>query len=862
MKNNILCALVASLSALTLQASVPAGRAALEARNLPLANTEFQQAVAANSADAEANLFYAVTRIAVLQANPEVQALFTKMGVPTKGRNLFNWRADLSKKFPGKSKLRSNDFETLATTRVLPELLAADQNLAAISALGFSVTLTAEETGALELTIDRGDVLFTRSLIQAAVCSIELVRTYETDAKLGEIGGWLKSNAMTMQRLLAKYPTFFNVADPTRLNPAVNAYILSINLYSSAANFILARPPEVTDRLFMLDPEMSAEETAMRQHLISVRDSFAAPATFDNRTQVIGTAFTATPLSIRSFLPEFTNNKANPGSFPDPTFAGILPGMTTARVEEFFGKFSREIDYLFNHRDDPKSPVLVVSSPKHRSRIEVRSPAADIVTVTGMAKDNIAVTRVELFPYSGPKRGRKIVATGTTNWTAELPVEPGQNRVYIRAMDAEGNTSKHKIVEFTYAKFIPINITATSGGTISPRPFSFYELDTFINLIAKPAKGFILKFWDTSFYKDYGAKLSIYVSEGLQSIRAIFIPNPFISRQGTYSAIVEQYDDDGIGNYIIIKRGYVNLNISPAGAYTGFAIIDGITSRLKGILNGEGEGDLYIKRKGASDLEIYLTLSLTEDIGDPLAGRSLYLYILHDHPAQPGNKESLFAFTYAPDDSLAPNFTISFNPPNVTGVPKGPGYASLVRGKKSTYRAVGELANGKAFSFSAPIDVSGTLAFYAALDKRGSKLTGTTAITLASFSDGTVLWTRPAPAIDAELNSNASIFTPPAKGQVLEPFASHANAGSLKFDGITANLFTVSTSNKVTFTQNLEQKHKLKFTAKTGVFHGSFFDTTAGETYKYSGVIQQEFGDGDGFGIRDGVSFPVRLTSP
>src|SRR5258708_1263348 len=73
--------------------SIGRGRMLLAAHNLPAANLAFKQAVAMEPNNAEANLYYGVTRIAILNANPTVQALMDRMGISRAGRNIFDWQA-------------------------------------------------------------------------------------------------------------------------------------------------------------------------------------------------------------------------------------------------------------------------------------------------------------------------------------------------------------------------------------------------------------------------------------------------------------------------------------------------------------------------------------------------------------------------------------------------------------------------------------------------------------------------------------------------------------------------------------------------------------------------------------------------
>ncbi len=80
---------------------------------------------------------------------------------------------------------------------------------------------------------------------------------------------------------------------------------------------------------------------------------------------------------------------------------------------------------------DPTDPTISVTLPPSTA---TSSP----VSLSGTAADNVGVTSVT---WSNATNGQSGVATGTTSWTASVPLVPGTNSITIIAWDAAGNTS-------------------------------------------------------------------------------------------------------------------------------------------------------------------------------------------------------------------------------------------------------------------------------------------------------------------------------------------------------------------------------------------------------------------------------------
>ena len=87
---------------------------------------------------------------------------------------------------------------------------------------------------------------------------------------------------------------------------------------------------------------------------------------------------------------------------------------------------------------DTTAPALTITTPSTGTM----STTAASVTIAGTANDNVAVTVVSWATNFGTAG----VATGTTAWSAVIPLLVGNNSVTVRATDAAGNAGWRSIV--------------------------------------------------------------------------------------------------------------------------------------------------------------------------------------------------------------------------------------------------------------------------------------------------------------------------------------------------------------------------------------------------------------------------------
>ena len=103
--------------------------------------------------------------------------------------------------------------------------------------------------------------------------------------------------------------------------------------------------------------------------------------------------------------------------------------------------------------EDNQSPTISVTAPSSAANI---NSATSPINLGGTASDNVQVAKVT---WSNPAAGANGTATGTTAWSASVPLAIGANPITLTAFDEVGNASS-RIVTVTYDPAAPtIGIT-------------------------------------------------------------------------------------------------------------------------------------------------------------------------------------------------------------------------------------------------------------------------------------------------------------------------------------------------------------------------------------------------------------------
>jgi hypothetical protein len=341
---SLMLVLTQPLFAQTADDYVAQGRAYLEATNIVAANASFSNAVALSPNHQTANVFYAATRLLVLPSQSVVSNFLTRIGLPVAGRDIYNWAAkpptdDNGVPFvpPG---LNASEFTAMLRTNILPALIAADANLAKVTDTNFTLSLTSNETRIVAVTLDYGDILMLRAILQAAEYFAYTTYSWNLDAQLDLIRYLYDTEQLSIERVLMDYPNLLTFATTNDLDSAKLAFQNGANRYMEASQFIRNRSTNVT-RLFNYDAEKADAEQKFRLTLADLTNSLSTAVTLaveTNYTVFLGAHFSGLH-SPRSFLPWFRANGFGLGTLPDSTFGGLIYGLTSEQVDEFLGKY-------------------------------------------------------------------------------------------------------------------------------------------------------------------------------------------------------------------------------------------------------------------------------------------------------------------------------------------------------------------------------------------------------------------------------------------------------------------------------------------------------------------------------------------
>lgn len=325
---------------------VASGRLKLQAHNLPGAHQDFQNAVAASPNDPTANVFLAVTRLAVMEQQPQAKAWLARWGFPLVGRDLYHWTSHPPKDAEGVPVVipgaQASEFSHLVRTNLVPEFAAAISQLERVTASTFLLSLNALETGTQAVQVDRADIVLIRAGLHWLEYLGSTLDSWNLDIDLSVVRDLARGGNLTAERLLARFPKAFTFATTNDLAFARTALTQFIDRYQEASELIRNRPSGLT-RLFNWDPPMAADEAEFRQVLSNIRAALQGPFLWspDRAIAVDARNLFSGQSSPRDWLPMFDGDAIVAGTLPDPTLGGLVSGMSSSGVEDYFNSSHR-----------------------------------------------------------------------------------------------------------------------------------------------------------------------------------------------------------------------------------------------------------------------------------------------------------------------------------------------------------------------------------------------------------------------------------------------------------------------------------------------------------------------------------------
>lgn len=315
--------------------------------------------------------------------------------------------------------------------------------------------------------------------------------------------------------------------------------------------------------------------------------------------------------------------------------------------------------------------------------------------------------------------------------------------------------------------------------------------------------------------------------------------------------------------------GTISLKLLPTGAFTGKLVLGGKTFTFKGTFADDGTtAPIVITRKAPL---ANLTLNLTLDV---TGGTNRVTGNIEDgaFTSQVAMDRAAFDAKSPVPGGVAGAYTVLFNPTSAgAGIPQGHGFGVAKVSASGVVTITASLADGSKLAGSGGVNSAHIWPLYHSLYKGGGFLAG--AVTFASdpgTSDfaGTLDWQKPATtgalhpgAFATQLDFIGSKYVAPPKGQRVLDFAAGADNARLLTLGTAPldELVTLDAANKFIVPSD-PSKLKLKLTAPTGIFLGSYVN--GGATLKIGGVIFQEQNIGGGMVTGGTFTAPATITQP
>ncbi len=293
---------------------------------------------------------------------------------------------------------------------------------------------------------------------------------------------------------------------------------------------------------------------------------------------------------------------------------------------------------------DTTRPIIRITNPVANARLTNTT-----FTLRGTASDNVGVSSVictELVQFGVASDStydltRSVNITGTTNWSANLVLNPGPWGIVLRVYDGYGNWSQ--IVE-TFTILDPLTVQTDGLGTIIPNlNGKWLAPQTRYSMTAVPRAGQLFAGWTAeragqpwtfpfgtwSFVQVVtngqtelvftGPQLGSFVKTPTLSflmnsnlvITAHFVSNYFPVVQGTYYGLVAPTDHN---NITVSNAGLAKISSTAAGTFTGSLSMQNKVFPFAGKWDYAGNANFSIARPGTTPLAANLSIDLSNGV--------------------------------------------------------------------------------------------------------------------------------------------------------------------------------------------------------------------------------------------------------
>ncbi|HXG47100.1 MAG TPA: hypothetical protein VNO52_05715 [Methylomirabilota bacterium] len=501
-----------------------------------------------------------------------------------------------------------------------------------------------------------------------------------------------------------------------------------------------------------------------------------------------------------------------------------------------------------NSKPDVAKPTVTVTSPSVSS-LRVLSNSLNLA---GSAKDGGPLLGVFVS-----RRGSNPVQTnGTNTWSLAVNLDPGTNLFEIFAVDRAGNFSVTNARSVFYAASNLLTLSTSGSGAVTPNYSNqSLEIGRHYTLTAVPAPGSLFSNWTGSITST--ANPLTFAMESNLVLQANFVPNPFLTRAGSYQGLF--YEEDAVRPE---RSGFFSAAVKDKGSFTASILLGGKKYGWSGQFDAGGCASNGIARPGADTLIVELKLllddsgTITGTVSDTVCAA---LLVADRTPTFTGTNTSSFAGKYTlrlPHDTNAP------------AAPRGDSVAAVTVDSKGVATVSATLADDTKGTQRVPLSSAGALPLYLPLYKGKGLLLGWLYLdagdTGMNAFAGTTDWLRLAgagPGLFASGFTNQSAadgsrYVMPVGAAVINPTNGVASF-SVEAAELFANDVELGSDNKLT---NLDT-NALTFSLipASGLFKGNAIEPGTGRKLTFKGAIFQGGNFGHGYFLSTNQSGVMRL---
>ena len=493
-------------------------------------------------------------------------------------------------------------------------------------------------------------------------------------------------------------------------------------------------------------------------------------------------------------------------------------------------------------------PIVTISA--HAPNVPIANSS---ITLHGTATDLDGVAEVLFQVGDGPFRP----ATGTTNWSAVLMVQPGINSIRVKAIDTVG-TESEPASSIVYFLVSPLTLATNGTGKVTSltngQPLVLGKRYT---LKATPGPRHLFSHWTGTISS--ASPTLVFTAVPDTTFTAHFLTNQFPSWKGQYIGLLSDPLNPSHEN-----GGSFAFTLSGGGAFSGRLTLAGKSHPFSGRFTPAGHAHRTIRQtapKPAIEINLQLGTGANAVRGTVSAGSVASELTSYRAAFSSANPATSFKGRYTLLLSGSTNPAVS---------PFGHGYATLTVAPNGRATLTGTLADNTPFAQSSPLSSHGVMPLYNSLQGGGGSSFGWLTLLETSTNDihGSLLWTKPTgrngpfypSGFMEEVNLLGSRYV--ATNRPLLNF-SHTKAifeGGNLASPLT-NDIALCAQNRLNVTPPNPDELKLFLSPATGRFTGRFDNPATRKRSPVKGVLLQKQNAGSGFFLGTNQSGLISLGS-